>query len=159
MWTDTGNTRKVTLMSDPAKERRTPPTDKPSVTTGEKAASGAPLRGDIDSGRGRDKVTYPDPAAAPLGTDDEAAGTPITEEQLDMARAQEDRAAEMPKTDTSRVAGGEGAVSLKGADRSGHAEANPAQPPRAHTGMFSTVLTTTLLIVALVVLLFIFSPI
>jgi len=33
------------------------------------------LRNDIDAGRTGDKVPYPDPAAAPLGTDDEAAGT------------------------------------------------------------------------------------
>ena len=32
------------------------------------------LRGAIDSGRTGDKVAYPDPAAAPFGTDDEAAG-------------------------------------------------------------------------------------
>ena len=34
------------------------------------------LRADIDSGRTGDKVSAPDPAMAPLGTDDEAAGTP-----------------------------------------------------------------------------------
>lgn len=34
------------------------------------------IRHAIDSGRGGDKVAFPDPAAAPLGTDDEAAGTP-----------------------------------------------------------------------------------
>jgi hypothetical protein len=34
------------------------------------------IRGAIDSGRTRDKVAYPDPAAAPLGSDAEAAGTP-----------------------------------------------------------------------------------
>jgi hypothetical protein len=34
------------------------------------------LRADIDSGRTGDKVAAPDPAMAPLGTDDEAAGTP-----------------------------------------------------------------------------------
>ena len=33
------------------------------------------LRADIDSGRTRDKVSAPDPAMAPLGTDEEAAGT------------------------------------------------------------------------------------
>jgi hypothetical protein len=33
------------------------------------------LRHAIDRGRTRDKVAHPDPAAAPLGTDDEAAGT------------------------------------------------------------------------------------
>ncbi|MFN3892678.1 MAG: hypothetical protein ACK4MV_19955 [Beijerinckiaceae bacterium] len=32
------------------------------------------LRHDIDAGRTGDKVSNPDPAAAPLGTDDEAAG-------------------------------------------------------------------------------------
>jgi len=34
------------------------------------------LRNDIDSGRTGDKIDWPDPAAAPLGTDEEAAGTP-----------------------------------------------------------------------------------
>lgn len=34
------------------------------------------LRADIDSGKMRDKVRYFDPAAAPLGSDDEAAGNP-----------------------------------------------------------------------------------
>ncbi|OYX13314.1 MAG: hypothetical protein B7Z15_07650 [Rhizobiales bacterium 32-66-8] len=32
------------------------------------------LRAEIDQGKARDKVDYPDHAAAPLGTDDEAAG-------------------------------------------------------------------------------------
>jgi uncharacterized protein HemX len=36
----------------------------------------AQLRDDIDAGRTGDKVDWPDPAAAPLGTDEEAAGTP-----------------------------------------------------------------------------------
>lgn len=31
----------------------------------------------VDAGRTRDKVRAPDPAAAPLGTDDEAAGRPV----------------------------------------------------------------------------------
>jgi hypothetical protein len=34
------------------------------------------LRADIDRGRTGDKVDWPDPAAAPLGTDDEAGGAP-----------------------------------------------------------------------------------
>lgn len=34
------------------------------------------LRSEIDHGRTGDKVAYPDPAAAPLGTDEEAAGAP-----------------------------------------------------------------------------------
>lgn len=36
----------------------------------------AQLRAAIDSGAAHDKVNFPDPAAAPLGTDAEAGGTP-----------------------------------------------------------------------------------
>ena len=35
------------------------------------------VRGDIDRGRTGEKVDFPDPAAAPLGTDSEAAGEPL----------------------------------------------------------------------------------
>lgn len=51
------------------------------------------LRQRIDHGVGADKIDYPDPAAAPLGTDDEAGGHPITREQLDLALASETRSA------------------------------------------------------------------
>jgi hypothetical protein len=40
-------------------------------------ATSEQLRADIDSGRTHDKVAHPDPAVAPLGTDEEAAGTRI----------------------------------------------------------------------------------
>jgi hypothetical protein len=43
------------------------------------------LRHDIDQGRGGDKVAFSDPAAAPLGTDDEAAGTPPSPEEVELA--------------------------------------------------------------------------
>jgi succinate dehydrogenase / fumarate reductase cytochrome b subunit len=46
------------------------------------------LKGAIDSGRTGDKVAFPDPAAAPLGTDDEAAGTPNTPLQVATAMRQ-----------------------------------------------------------------------
>ncbi|WP_306117856.1 MULTISPECIES: hypothetical protein [unclassified Roseitalea] len=49
------------------------------------------LRHDIDTGRTGDKVSYPDPAAAPLGTDAEAAGAPPTPSQVDMAHRAETR--------------------------------------------------------------------
>jgi hypothetical protein len=49
----------------------------------------AKLKRDIDTGRTRDKVPFPDPAAAPLGTDDEAAGTPPSPEAVHRARAEE----------------------------------------------------------------------
>jgi hypothetical protein len=44
------------------------------------------IRKDIDRGEAGDKTDYPDPAAAPLGTDDEAGGHPATEEELRIAR-------------------------------------------------------------------------
>ena len=47
------------------------------------------LRHAIDSGRTGDKVAFPDPAAAPLGTDDEAAGhAPTVDERAIAARAE-----------------------------------------------------------------------
>jgi hypothetical protein len=53
------------------------------------SATSAQLRADIDSGRTGDKVPALDPAAAPLGTDEEAAGTPTAPEMLAMARSEE----------------------------------------------------------------------
>jgi hypothetical protein len=50
------------------------------------AATLEQLRKDIDSGRTRDKVTGPDPAAAPLGADEEAAGTPLSPHRATLAR-------------------------------------------------------------------------
>lgn len=47
------------------------------------------LRHRIDRGMAGYKKGFPDPAAAPLGTDDEAAGTPPTAEQIALAHAQE----------------------------------------------------------------------
>lgn len=44
------------------------------------------LRDDIDSGRTGDKVAADDPAAAPLGTDEEAAGTPPAPDAVAAAR-------------------------------------------------------------------------
>jgi hypothetical protein len=45
----------------------------------------ARLRHDIDRGRGGDKVDNIDPAAAPLGTDDEAAGKPPSPAEIHLA--------------------------------------------------------------------------
>lgn len=47
------------------------------------------LRDDIDSGRTGSKVAFADPAAAPLGTDDEAGGNTPRADQVDLARRQE----------------------------------------------------------------------
>jgi hypothetical protein len=47
------------------------------------------LRAAIDHGKGGSKVRGSDPAAAPIGTDDEAAGTPPNAHQVDTAMAHE----------------------------------------------------------------------
>jgi len=49
------------------------------------------LRADIDSGKTADKTPGLDPAAAPLGTDDEAAGTPVPPALAEQLRVREDR--------------------------------------------------------------------
>jgi hypothetical protein len=48
-----------------------------------------PLRGAIDRGRTGDKVDFPDPAAAPLGADDEAAGHPPSRAEIRVAAKHE----------------------------------------------------------------------
>lgn len=62
------------------------PMDGPPRTEG---STSAQLKGDIDSGRTGDKNAVFDPALSPLGTDDEAAGTPPSSERVDLARHQE----------------------------------------------------------------------
>ncbi len=47
------------------------------------------LRHRIDSGETGEKVNHPDPAAAPLGADDEASGHPVSPTQVAQARAEE----------------------------------------------------------------------
>ncbi|MFL6799149.1 MAG: hypothetical protein ACJ8F3_17250 [Xanthobacteraceae bacterium] len=53
---------------------------------GREGATAAQLRHDIDSGRTGDKVPVEDPAAAPLGTDDEAGGNSPSPQALQHAR-------------------------------------------------------------------------
>jgi hypothetical protein len=66
------------------------------ISLTERRAQGAPaestaeqLRADIDSGRTGDKVHNWDPTVAPLGTDEEAAGTPIAGKILSEVRKAE----------------------------------------------------------------------
>ena len=54
-----------------------PQDDKTDLTRRRTDGSVERLRADIDRGRTGDKIDWPDPAAAPLGTDEEAGGTPI----------------------------------------------------------------------------------
>ena len=51
-----------------------------------KAPTTEQLRHRIDSGAARDKVDHPDLAAAPLGTDDEAAGAPPSAQRRTMSK-------------------------------------------------------------------------
>jgi hypothetical protein len=53
------------------------------------APTTAKLKHNIDRGRGGDKVDVIDPAAAPLGTDEEAAGTPPPPESVAQAYSHE----------------------------------------------------------------------
>ncbi|MDE1569070.1 hypothetical protein [Aquabacter sediminis] len=62
--TETRTTRNSTPMADTSPE------------TGPSSNASARVRQAVDSGKTRDKIGYSDPAAAPLGTDDEAAGNP-----------------------------------------------------------------------------------
>ena len=63
----------------------------PPAPLGAPRPNPAMLKGDIDSGRTGDKNEVFDPALAPLGTDEEAAGTPPTPGQVRTAREQETR--------------------------------------------------------------------
>jgi hypothetical protein len=56
------------------------------------APTTAKLKDDINRGRGGDKVNMFDPAAAPLGTDDEAAGTPPSPAEIQQSHDMEIRA-------------------------------------------------------------------
>jgi len=49
----------------------------------------ARLRDDIDRGRTGDKVDWPDPSAAPLGTDDEAGAAPTPHTVIEKTRLAE----------------------------------------------------------------------
>ena len=63
----------------------------------------ARLRHEIDSGHTRDKVAFPDPAAAPLGTDEEAAGTPIRGEDVRTAIVRETEGEPEPTNEPSAI--------------------------------------------------------
>jgi hypothetical protein len=61
------------------------------------------LRHDIASKEGGDKVAFPDPAAAPLGTDDEAGGHPPSPETVALAYRHEIDPAPATSTTTSEL--------------------------------------------------------
>lgn len=77
----------------------------------------AQLRDAIDRGRTGSKVPHEDPAAAPLGTDDEAAGTPPGPDQIRRAMRREMR--------------NRGRHDPDGRDANAAAGVKPARPKRA----------------------------
>jgi hypothetical protein len=93
-------------MTDPAQDRRASSSSPvagykldpdPTIETTEQ------LRTAIDQGNAGSKVDATDPAAAPLGTDDEAGGTPNTLAQVRLAASREVRATpSSPRQRTSR---------------------------------------------------------
>jgi len=70
------------------------------MPTTEKRSTADQLRRDIDRGRTGDKVAWPDPASAPLGTDEEAAGTRLAPQDVEAARKAERRGRSRPPSDT-----------------------------------------------------------
>ena len=70
-----------------------------SETNSRRGVTWERLRKDIDSGLTGDKVNFPDPATAPLGTDSEAAGIPTDPTAISDAHRYETRNLEAPKQD------------------------------------------------------------
>ncbi len=60
-------------------------------STGRKGATVAQLKADIDGDRTGAKVDYPDPGLSPLGTTDEAGGTPNPPELVAEVREREQK--------------------------------------------------------------------
>jgi hypothetical protein len=92
--TDSIHDKRASRASPPAGNKLDP--DTPIETTEQ-------LRIAIDRGQGGDKVDASDPAAAPLGTDDEAGGTPNSAAQVRLAAAHEVRA--RPNSGRQRTSG------------------------------------------------------
>lgn len=69
-----------------------PPADHvPDAPAPSERPTSAQLKAEIDSGRTGDKIPAHDPGLSPLGTDDEAAGTPADASRVALAREEETR--------------------------------------------------------------------
>ena len=71
-----------------------------------KAPTSDKLRKEIDRGGTGDKVGFPDPSAAPLGTDAEAGGAPPSEEERERAWRDEKKRPDSPKASRNRPVSG-----------------------------------------------------
>ena len=72
------------------------------MTDDEKRPNADMLRRDIDKGKAGDKTGFPDPSAAPLGTDAEAGGSPPSKEELRIAREAERKRPDEEEADPKR---------------------------------------------------------
>jgi hypothetical protein len=77
---------------------KTPPDQPNDVAGRQNRHTTDSLRQAIDRGHGADKVNFTDPAAAPLGTDDEASGYPPSPEQIALAARSELRPDHAPES-------------------------------------------------------------
>lgn len=69
-----------------------PPADRvPDAPAASARPTSAQLKAEIDSGRTGDKIPAHDPGLSPLGTDDEAAGSPADASRVALARNEETR--------------------------------------------------------------------
>ena len=80
----------MALKSDVPPHGSAQPFDPPTPSD-DRRPNVAMLKGDIDSGRTGDKNPVFDPGMAMLGTCEEAAGTPLTPEQIKLARMEENK--------------------------------------------------------------------
>src|SRR5215203_5768771 len=78
--------RRMADHSDVPPTRTVEPMDPPPASA---SPTSAMLKGGIDSGRTGDKKNVFDPGLSPLGTDDEAAGTPPSAQRVALARRME----------------------------------------------------------------------
>jgi hypothetical protein len=84
----------------PTKDGKTVPYDPDTPLEEREGATAAMLKEEIAGGHTGDKIGFPDPGAAPLGTGAEAAGAPTSREQMEVARRQEASHGESPKSTT-----------------------------------------------------------
>jgi hypothetical protein len=84
----------------PVQDGKTVPYDPDTPLEEREGATSAMLKEEIAGGHTGDKQGFPDPGAAPLGTGAEAAGTPTSREQMEIARRQETSHGESPKSTT-----------------------------------------------------------
>src|SRR5260370_24064211 len=96
----TSRRRRRCLLVMPDWRRAVSPEARMPTATEPKRSTADQLRHDIDRGRTGDKASWPNPASVPLGTDEEAAGTPLAPRDGAAARRARRRGPHQPPPDT-----------------------------------------------------------